>query len=129
MSYKFPVPCKKCGSQLVERGPSKHTVVAIETANKAVHTGMNLQIWKGGTSEEDQREAWDAADFVVKALNLHDLLVAVVECSQALDMQVDEGRTTLVRYGWDYSNRDDLNARQFVWNLRKKAIAKLREQT
>lgn len=127
MSYKFPIPCKRGLSQLVEMGPIKQTSITLKTANDATNTGMFLALHKGGTSIEDQEEADKAADFVVKAINLHELLVAVVECEQALDIQVNEGRAVLEKYGWDYSDRDNMNASHFVRNLRKKALAKLKE--
>lgn len=69
----------------------------------------------------DLEGAFKEAEAIAKALNLHDTLVAVVECSQALGLPWDSAWVILEKHGWDYNKRFDLAASQFVYNLQIQA--------
>lgn len=52
-----------------------------------------------------------------------DKLTAAVECSLALDLPHAEGVAVLERHGWNYANRFDLPATEFVRQLQNKALS------
>lgn len=56
-------------------------------------------------------------------------LLEALECEEALGLPLNEGKAILERCGWDYSNRFDLPATEFVERKRKAAIAKARGQS
>lgn len=54
-------------------------------------------------------------------------LLGVLECHEALDMSSDRAVPILESHGWEYSNRFDMPASNFVRKMRAKALAKYQE--
>lgn len=51
------------------------------------------------------------------------ICIAAIKCAQALDMPFAQGKTILESYGWNYANRFNYPATQFVKDLQKKALS------
>jgi len=50
------------------------------------------------------------------------MMMAAIECSQALDMRYSEGKAVLEHHGFDSANRFEVPASEFVAKLQSEAI-------
>ncbi len=75
-------------------------------------------------SYEDQ-SCHRCAELMREAVAAVSELIVFAECSAALEMRADIGHPILERHGWDWEDRFDIPAAEFVRRLGRAALAKV----
>lgn len=90
--------------------------------NSAAPHEFTIMGARGGQVVESGEGFCNAAD--ARLIAAAPELLAAVKCAQALDLPYKEGKAALEANGFDYSDRFETAATEFVKELQNKAIAK-----